>query len=243
MGLPDFLIIGAARCGTSSLFSNLLKHPRIRGPHLPLTRLSNHKECHFFDRKIRSNKFTIKWYKDRFKDPGSDIVFFEATPNYIFGPEVPRFVKIHLPMAKFILMLRNPADRAWSHFYHWQNKNHHPVDILKNRSSEYIKKGIYWEQLERWFKFFPREQFFIIRSEDFFKDPKSFVMECFKFVGIEPVDFKKKSIVYWDPKREYLVSRRSYPGAPYPILRFLRNYFASHNERLEKLLNRKFEWD
>jgi len=243
VGLPNFLIIGAARCGTSSLFVNLLKHPRLCGPSLPLTRLKNEKECHFFDKKFNNPKFSLSWYKKRFQDPGKDVIFFEATPNYLFVPKVPKLVARYMPHARFIVMLRNPVDRAWSHYYHWRNRTRHPVNILKNRSIEYVKKGIYWEQLERWFRFFKREQFLIIRSEDFFVDPKMIIAQCFEFISVEPYDFKEKSIYYWDPRRDFLISKRAYPRAPKGIMDWLRKFYVPHNERLEKLLNRKFGWD
>lgn len=240
--LPSFLIIGAARCGTSSLFSNLLKHPRLYGPELPSTRLSIEKECHFFDRKFNDPKYGIEWYKDRFKNIGADYIHFEATPNYLFIPTVPERVFQYMPRAKFIVMLRNPADRAWSHYFHWHKKSRHTTEELKNKKSVYIQKGIYWKQLERWFKFFDRKQFLIIRSEDFFANPKSIITQCFEFISVKPHDFKEKSIYYWDPIRDYLVSKRAYRNAPPGIMNWLRKFYAPHNARLEKLLDRKFDW-
>lgn len=242
MGLPDFLIIGAARCGTSSLFSNLLKHPRLRGPNLPLTRLKIEKECHFFDRKIRNPKFGLKWYKKCFRDPRADSIFFEATPNYLFVPNVPELVFECMPCAKFIVMLRDPVDRAWSHFYHWQKKAHWNESVLKMEDHEVVKKGIYWEQLERWFRFFNHKQFLIIRSEDFYRDEKTVILECFKFLGLSKHDFDRKTITYWDPARDYLISKRSYKKPSSDIVKWLRKFYAPHNARLEKLLNRKFGW-
>jgi len=241
--LPRFLIIGAARCGTSSLFSNLLKHPQTRGPNLPLTRFSNQKECHFFDKKFDDPKYGIEWYKDRFKSVSIDCVFFEATPNYLFAPKVPELVFRYMPDAKFIVMLRNPVDRAWSHYYHWKNKNLDSMEVLKNKNSEYIQKGIYWKQLERWFRFFAQKQFLIIRSEDFFANPKLIITQCFKFLSLKPYDISRKAITYWDPRREYLTSRRTYERPPPRIINWLRNFYAPHNARLEKLLNRKFDWN
>jgi hypothetical protein len=240
--LPDFLIIGAARCGTSSLFSNLLKHPRIRGPHLPRTSFSNEKEAHFFDKKIHRG-FSLSWYENRFNDPGRDIVFFEATPNYLYHPAVPKLVKKHMAYAKFIVMLRNPVNRAWSHFYHWRSKCGWDVSVLKQKGHEIVKKGIYHEQLERWFEYFPRDKFLIIKSEVFYRNETPVIKECFNFLGLEKCDFDQKSITYWDPKREYLTARRTYDKPPNHIVGWLRNFYAPHNERLEKMLNREFGWD
>lgn len=239
---PDFLIIGASRCGTSSLFSNLLKHPQIRGPNLPLSQYPNQKECHFFDKKIHHSHFGLNWYKKRFHDPCNNVVFFEATPNYLFVPGVPELVFKCMPRAKFIVMLRNPVDRAWSHYFHWRKRAGWNIDTLKQRSHEIIKKGIYWQQLERWFKFFNHKQFLIIRSEDFFVDPRLIIAQCFEFLGLSSCDFDRKAITYWDPVRDYLVSKRLYKKPPSDIVNWLRKFYAPHNEKLEKLLNRKFGW-
>jgi len=243
MGFPDFLIIGASRCGTSSLFINLLKHPQLRGPNLPLPQYPNQKECHFFDKKFNDPKYGLDWYKKRFQDPRNNIVFFEATPNYLFIPKVPELVFRYMPHAKFIVMLRNPVNRAWSHFYHWRRRADWNLDTLKQRDHEIIKKGIYWQQLERWFQFFKREQFLIIRSEDFFIDPKLIISQCFEFVGLSEYDFDEKSIMYWDPRREYLVSKRRYGTIPLTNAKWLRNFYVRHNKRLENLLGRDFGWD
>lgn len=240
--LPDFLIIGAARCGTSSLFVNLLKHPQICGPHLPNTKLLNEKECHFFDKKINNPKYDIKWYKDCFKSARQNLVFFEATPNYLYHPRVPRAVKRYLPNAKFIVMLRNPVDRAWSHFYHWRRKEGWTEKILMQKNHLVVKKGVYWEQLERWFKHFKREQFFIIKSEDFYLHEKRVIDKCFEFLSLKPPQYKTGSVMYWDPKREYLIGPRTYPGPSYKIVRWLTTFYRPHNEKLEAMLGRKFGW-
>lgn len=241
--LPDFLIIGAARCGTSSLFLNLLKHPRIVGPTLPQSRFSNDKECHFFDKKFNDPRYGIKWYQNRFQSNKKNPVFCEATPNYLYDSKVPGLVKAHLPKAKFIAMLRNPVDRAWSHYYHWHKKTGWHISVLLDGDHPVLKKGIYWEQLERWFSKFYRNQILIIKSEDFYKNERKIINQCFKFVGLSGRSVEKKVIDYWDPKREYLKSPTAYQKPPERIVSWLRNFYAPHNEKLEKLLKRKFNWD
>lgn len=237
------MIIGVARCGTSSLFTNLLKHPDTRGPSLPKTRLAYEKEVHYFDKKINDPKYPIDWYKDRFKCPQRNVVFFEATPNYLTDFKTPKYVFRYMPNAKFIAMFRDPVKRAWSHWYHWHGKRSWPSSILKKEDHPVITKGIYWQQLERWFQFFKREQLLIIKSEDFFANPKLIITQCFEFLSLKPYDINRKAITYWDPKREYLVSRRKYQEIPEDSANWLRNFYAPHNAKLEKLLGRKFGWD
>ena len=105
--LPTYIIAGAMRCGTTALNSYLREHPDIA--------VSSSKEVHFFDANWDKG---IEWYRGQF--PGSDdaIAVGEATPNYMFRPRALDRLKATLPDVKLVLMLRNPADRAYSHYWH-----------------------------------------------------------------------------------------------------------------------------
>ena len=114
--LPNFIIIGAQKCGTTSLYRNLIKHPHIAS--------ALRKEVYYFDLKF-GKKNTV-WYKAYFptvfytycmeKIRGHKLLTGEATPNYIFNPHSPKRVAHLLPQIKLIVMLRNPVDRAYSHY-------------------------------------------------------------------------------------------------------------------------------
>lgn len=235
--LPDFIIIGAARCGTSSLWANLAEHPKIVPPNPQsfLQFASNHKEIHFFDREHKWKK-GVDFYRSFFIGPPQQFYYFESTPNYLYMPRVPERVKEILPKAKFIVMLRNPVDRAWSHFSNWQRKHAWKESMLYDPNCEILKKGIYHEQLARWFELFDRSQFLIIRSEDYFANEIRIIKEAMAFVGVEPV--VKGMPFYYDPVKEI----KGNPPMAVKLRRDLKTFYRPHNNELEKLLGRNFGW-
>src|SRR5690242_8679107 len=103
---PHFLIIGAQRCGTTSLFEYLANHPEIVPPSV--------KKIHFFDSEYEKGE---AWYRARFPVLENGFITGEATPYYLFHPRVPKRVRNWNPNVKLIVLLRNPVDRAYSHFY------------------------------------------------------------------------------------------------------------------------------
>lgn len=235
--LPDVLVIGAARCGTSSLHANLVKHPNIRGPSRDafLKNARNHKEVHFFDKNIKWRQ-GINYYRKFFVGPPAGIWFVESTPNYLYEVVVPERVKEVLPKARFIAMLRDPADRAWSHFCNWRRKHHWSTDILLDTSHVVVKKGFYYQQLKRWFEHFNRERFFIIRSEDFFKNPDIVIKETLDWIGVPEASIGK--VEYWDPVK----LRKGNPPMPKDLKNKIKAIYKTHNEKLEDLLERSMSW-
>ena len=235
--LPDFLIIGAARCGTSSLWANLAEHPRIRPP-LPeafLQYASNHKEIHFFDKEHKFRK-GADFYRRFFVGPPQKFFYFESTPNYLYQPKVPKRVKTLLPDAKFIVMLRNPVDRAWSHYCNWKIKSRLDESVFYSPKSEILKKGIYYAQLSRWFEYFDRDQFLIIRSEDYFANERLVIKKTFEFLGLQPV--LDTTAIYYDPVKK----TKGNPPMSVKLRRDLKTFYRPHNNELERLLDRNFGW-
>ena len=172
--LPDFLIVGAQKCGTSTLAAHLSQHPRLLPP--------STKEVHFFDQTYGRG---LDWYKAHFRRvdaadrlsrrTGASCLTFEATPYYIFHPAIAERIAQCLPKAKIIIMLRDPVDRAYSHYQHEKSRGYEPLsfeEALENephrlqgeeerlREDEsyvsrsymrysYIARGLYAEQLAR----------------------------------------------------------------------------------------------
>lgn len=235
--LPDFIIIGAARCGTSSLWANLAEHPRLKPPDPRAFKqfASNHKEIHFFDKEIKFKK-GVDFYRSFFIGPPQRFYYFESTPNYLYMPKVPERVKAIAPNAKFIAMLRNPVDRAWSHFSNWRKKCGWTESILYDPNYEILKKGIYHEQLARWFEHFDQSQFLIIRSEDYFANEHRIIKEALTFIGVEPV--VKIKPVYYDPRKQ----KKGNPPMTVKLRRDLKTFYRPHNNELERLLGRNFGW-
>ncbi len=105
--LPDFIILGAQRAGTSSLYYYLSQHPQI----LPAVR----KELHFFDDHYRRG---LGWYRSQFPTRGArGTITGEATPYYLSHPHAPARIQRLLPQARLIVLLRNPVERAISHYF------------------------------------------------------------------------------------------------------------------------------
>lgn len=243
---PTFLVLGAQRCGTTSLFRLLEQHPQIDAP--------ARKELHFFDNRYHKG---LSWYQKQFPEPsGSEVISGEATPYYLFHPLVPARVKAHYPAIKLVVMLRNPADRAYSH-YKWavskENESLSFSDALdaeegrlatarlslltgqpsfSHQKHTYRSRGRYLEQLQRWFELFPREQFLIVRSEDLFADPQPVLDQVWDFLELAP---------FTPPALERQKSSKK--GAMDPAQRQqLIEYYRDYNQALELLLGRTFSW-
>lgn len=235
------MIIGAARTGTSSLHRNLQTHPQLLGPNLGKIGVAGwDKEAHFFDKDGKFNK-GISWYLRLWPDIEGPLKF-ESTPHYLYDIRVPGRIKKTLPnwnKLKFIVMLRDPVLRAWSHFWHWRNRHRMPVNALFTPNADWIKKGLYLEQLQNWHKHFRKEQFLIIKSEDFYANSQAVILEVHKWLGIEQVYVEKP--VYFDPKRGNQNKKNNYPSIPKSGRRQLSEFYRSHNKELFKYLGKEFK--
>jgi hypothetical protein len=250
--LPHFIIIGAQKCGTSSLFYYLSQHPQIR--------LSSKKELHFFDGgadpAVDNYEKGSGWYRSHFpflKSVSGQCLTGEATPIYIFDPLVPARISNLLPTVKLIALLRNPTERAISHYFHARGKNMEPLSIMEALQKEdermrsadfssvsfihhsYKSRGRYWEQLERYRRYFAAEQLLVLSSEEFFRDPANILHKVFGFLGVRK-DFEIKDLV---PIKNVAIKKAQVSPEVYD---YLDNYFRPHNQALHQLLGRKFDW-
>lgn len=206
--LPDFIIIGAQKSGTTSLFGYLSQHPQL----VP----SFEKEVLFFDGgsdpSVDSYKKGASWYRAHF--PWGKSIYrksFEASPRYIFNPLVPQRIAQLMPEVKLIALLRNPTERALSHYFHQVRAGREQLSIHEALQKEeerlgaaisemdyknsafiyysYKARGLYKEQLERYFRYFPMGQMLVMSSEAFFAEPASCLRRIYEFVGVD-ADFK-----------------------------------------------------
>jgi len=230
-GMPDFLIIGASRGGTSSLFKNLLQHPQIAAP--------SYKEVHFFNSNERYG-YGIEWYKKQFPKVKKNGLLFEASPAYFTTPMSVERIYKHLPNCKFILLLRNPVDRALSFYARWDEICNPRELMAENPHHGIVETGIYEKGLRRWFNYFPRNRFLIIKSEDFFEDEKKIITQCFNWLNIEPIDigdplfFDQRGVkTEWHPYQK---------EAPDDVKEYLKKLFRSYNISLYNFLDRDFNW-
>jgi len=219
------------------------------------------KEIPFFATRIYPKK-SINWYKAFFpiKFLKRNNLTGEAYPNTIFHPIAPRRVKEHLPNVKLIILLRNPIDRAfsaWNMHVHEKLSNLSFEEALEKEKRDFIgvrekllqdenfwrpgyiryahlEKGIYVEQLKEWFKFFPKNQILIIRSEDFKADPTKILAEVFDFL-----ELPNQSIPSMEKRLVGIYKQKLNPE----IRKKLIEYFKPYNKQLYQLLGRNFDWD
>jgi len=243
MALPDYLILGAQRCGTSSLIRYLADHPQVVPP--------ANWEVHFFDFANWSRG--VDWYKRQLGKRGPDTFHGEKSPGYLVMPYVPNRVKNVCPQAKFIVMLRDPVERAYSQYklrcnlmrenQSFDNAIHRALSRQNNHANwlGYIKRGYYAEQLEHWFTFFPREQFLVVQSERFYRDARRVYTEVLDFIGL-PLHhigtFKRHGHVTQHNK----CPDSSLHGMSDETCRLLTKHYQSYNTKLYDLLKVDYKW-
>ena len=251
---PDFIIIGAQKAGTTSLFYYLSQHPHLKP--------SFKKEVHYFDGGLNPDVETFKkgdlWYRAHFhlKGPGSNHKAFEASPSYIFNPNVPERISEYVPGVKLIALLRDPVERALSQYFHEkrlgfeylplmeavinEEKRLNSVLEIKDYKSEayihytYKKRGLYKEQLERYLKYFPSSHILTLKSNDLFKKPQATLAKVFDFLGVDS-DLKIKDI----RPRKVAGNKTEVDSI---VRNYLKDYFKSHNEDLYDLIGEDFGW-
>ncbi len=246
--LPDFIIIGAMKSGTTSLFSCLVQHPQV----LKCFR----KEVHFFDNNFEKG---TKWYRAHFplaKKVCKGRITGEASPLYILNPLVPERISRLLPDVKLIAILRNPVERAISHYFMevragrerlpvmeaFQEEENRLEQALRSRAftdsayihASYKKRGIYREQLARYLQSFPRGQLLVLKSEEFFKEPRNVLRRVFKFLAVdenfEVADIKPRNVA-WGKTR-----------VDAEVYNYLNDFFRPHNQTLYEMLGENFDW-
>ncbi len=259
--LPDFLIIGCQRGGTSSLYRYLGQHPQI-APSL-------RKETEFFSARFGLGEL---WYKANFPHTlrrrfagflGKKLITFEATPDYLVDPRAARRCAEILPRARIVLLLREPGERAVSHYYHniklgLENESlDRALELEDQRLAEdlvelksdslspvtafrrfsYVTRGQYAEQLERWLAVYPREQILILESEEFFREPDLVLKQILEFVGADywqPPDFRNHSYTDQESAGHRVV--------PESVSDFLERRFAHSNQALAELVGDEIGW-
>ena len=253
--LPDFLIIGAQKCGTTFLYQLLVQHPYVKPAFA--------KEVHYFDLNFRRDD---NWYRSHFPlqmRKSRTYITGEASPYYLFHPHAPRRASTVVPDVKLVVLLRNPVDRAYSHYQHQVKrvvqgqtpetlsfeeaieveKRILPGEVSKmlrceyyysstHRTRSYLSRGIYIDQLLAWSRFFPRERMLILKSEDLFSDTTNVLERMLGFLEIP----------HWAPETYSIPNKREYPGVSPLIWQRLDEYYKPHNQRLYEYLGEDLGW-
>jgi hypothetical protein len=247
--LPDFLVIGAMRSGTTSLYDLVCRHPGVRP--------SIKKEVHYLDLNFNRGE---RWYRAHF--PRRSVldgrITGEASPYYIYHPLAPHRAAGLVPQARVIAILRDPIDRAYSHYWHSVQLGDEPLSFEEAVRQEtgrlageaerlaadpaytsrphlrwsYLDRSIYVDQVVRWLGAYPREQVLLLEHRGFFGDLAARSRDLFAFLGLEqrPADLPRE------------LNRTSYPPMDAATRARLVGFFAPHNARLFDLLGEKFDW-
>jgi Sulfotransferase domain len=247
--LPNFLVLGAQKAGTTALYEYLRRHPQVTGP--------SWKEVSFFDRHWARGE---SWYRGNFPNRARTRgkLVGEASPSYVFHRLAPQRVQELVPDARLIVIVRNPVDRALSQYNHEVALGREPLrfeealDAEEERlrgeeermaadpryfsrewwSHTYKARGRYAEQLERWLAVFPREQLLVLPSDDLGSDPARAHAQVLEFLGATPQRLDSYPRVY---ERDYE------PMNPETRER-LAAEFEEPNRRLYELLGRDLGW-
>ncbi len=199
---PNFIICGSSASGTSFLTTGMIGHPEI---YLPK---KIRPEPHYFYKSWEYQKPFKEYYLEKyFSNVKNEIAIGERSSSYMFGDKVPSRMQKVLPKAKLIFILRNPIERAYANYrytvleglepnsfsYSLKNEN----ERIKNQKGiwseiqpyNYTGRGLYFNQLKNFLKFYPREQMLILKSESFGMNIQSDFKEIFNFLNVSK-DFK-----------------------------------------------------
>ncbi len=257
--LPDFLIAGFPRCGTTSLFNYLIQHKCVLSPLA--------KEVGFFSSDYANG---VEWYKSYFpttfiknyndRARNCRTITGEATPMYVFHPKAPSRIKKIIPEVKIILLLRNPIDRALSHYNSIKKRGNETLSFEdaihkekqrltgeyermlreENYYSEkwhfwgYLSGGHYMELLKGWFDVFDREKILIIKSEDMYDKPSNVFKSTCSFLELPEIELTSFE--------QYNISEQ-FGKISEQTRDELREYFRPHNQNLYHFLGIDFNWN
>jgi hypothetical protein len=178
--LPTFLLIGAMKSGTTTLYSYLAEHPDVFMPAL--------KEPNFFNDHWHRG---VGWYERLFAPAGGALARGEASVRYTSFPEdaeCPRRIASVIPQARLLFLVRDPVDRIRSHYLHelCALRERRPLEQAVRENPIYLDRSRYAMQLERYLDFFPREQLLVLRAEELFRAPLEVLPRLYGFLGVDP---------------------------------------------------------
>jgi hypothetical protein len=178
--LPNFLIIGAMKAGTSSLYRYINDHPQVFMP--------ERKELQFFGRADWRDRF--EWYEAQFQPGDSAIAVGEASTNYSKHPSIPNAadqIAQTIPHVKLIYVLRHPVDRAISQYLHeiLHGRESRPIGVALQSDPHYLDLSRYAMQIGRYLEHFPRERLLLVLSDELKHDRLATVQRVYAFLGID----------------------------------------------------------
>jgi hypothetical protein len=199
----------------------------------------------------------LRWYHSQFPlpRPGRKQLFYEATPEYLYFPRTAELIRGYRPDMKLVVLLRDPVERAYSAWNmhraftepdYVQLRDDRPFEeairqelatlgtVERTAKADYVRRGIYHEQLARYLRHFPGRQMLILESGELRRTPAATVRRVCRFLDIPDLDEEFEFAPVF--------SGRYAEAMPDAANRLLRNFYAPHNARLFELIGRKFDW-
>ena len=275
--LPSCLILGGSGRGNTSLFAYLIEHPNIMPGSLKA----------FFFFQYNTNN-TTSFYRSQFPIKRKNLITCDSTSSYFVHPLIPARVHKLLPSAKLIVVLRNPVERAYSEFHYTvtlgSELTENFEDVIKselkrieigNKKPElkientnykhftfsHLRDGLYAQHLERWLKFFSKEQLLVLHTKDLYTNFDQTLSETFEFLNLPKYQIENRieknkidkirplagheQNVYKniDSKTRTLFNVQNYPEMKPETKKFLQDFFRPHNEKLFKMIGKRFDWN
>lgn len=252
---PDFLIIGAQKAGTTSLYHYLTQHPQIIGN-------KGWKEIRYFDLPENHSK-GFAWYLGNFpsKFEKGNRLTFDASPSYLYFPHIPQLIKQELGDIKMIAILRDPVDRAYSawQMYHSFFDNAHDhlratadgrtfteavEDELAGKTAsypyDYVNRGKYAQQLHNYYQYFDRNHLLVLNSSQMKKDLLFVLQTVSNFLGIPP--FSQELLQKLQQEKFNVGKYQAKSAEDIQTIEWLKNYFTPFNQELYQLLGENYNW-
>ena len=234
--LPDFLIIGAQKCGTTALWHNLNLHPEVF-----MVERRDQSEVQFFSSKKNWYR-GLDWYMSHFPHP--EYLQGEKSAEYLFRQSCHEKIRWVIPHAKLIILIRNPVNRAYSQWNHYNQvyytKSKHwgwkitDFETALSRYQDLRVRGQYIDQIENLLKYFPREKIYIGIAERLKKNPEYEINKVLSFLGISQVPIQYANLHSRNYPREMKKETRT----------CLYEHFREYNKRLYEFLGEQVsEWE
>lgn len=232
--LPSFIIIGSMKGGSTSLYSYVKMHPKISNATI--------KGSNFFTTNYDKS---LKWYRSQFPILKDDMMCCETSVDYLPSKEAAKRIFETIPNCKFLVIFRNPVDRAYSHYINEFSTKRLDMSfeealeiektgkpITSTADFTFLKRGFYEQHLKEWYKYFPKEQFYFIKSEDLKTDTVHTMKHVFKFLGLDS---------YTIPSTKKL-HVREYGPMNAKTREKLSEIFKEPNKKLAHLLGTDIDW-
>lgn len=248
--LPQFIIIGAAKSGTSALYSYLASHPKV----LPAVV----KEINFWSDRFHHG---LPWYHAHFPAISEAIALEqgfmtgEASPSYFAHPDAPQRLKQAYPNLRLIVSLRNPVDRTISHYYDRVRRRQEtrPLDQAiyasldgnyttseeEKLAQNYLQQSCYSANLKGWYSQFTPEQIYVLKSEDLLTNPAAMSQSVFNYLGLpshQLRQYRNYNVGH------YPISSAIDPDAETQLRVRLQDYFREDREQLQDIIGQVLTW-